>query len=239
MPRFFCEPENITSDKIAIMGDDAHHIERVLRMKIDDELTICDKHNTDYSCIIAEFTNNTVVLNIISTGKTISEPTVDITLYQALPKSDKMEFIIQKAVELGISRIVPMQSKFCVAKADKDFSKKLARYNKIAFEAAKQSGRGIIPQVLDILTFEQAIKATSEIKILYYEHGGKKTAEILSPACSKIAIYIGSEGGFSEAEVSFATQNGVVLGSLGKLILRCETAAVVASTIVLNVTNNI
>lgn len=238
MPRFFCDKENISQDKIIITNEDAHHIERVLRMKVAEEITVCDKQDTDYYCKIADFLDGTVVLDIISAQKNQTEPTVKITLYQALPKSDKLEFIIQKAVELGVTTIVPMQSKFCVAKADKDFSKKLVRYNKIAFEAAKQSGRGIIPQVLDIISFDKAVKAEHKNKILFYEHGGKKTNELISADCDEVAIYIGSEGGFSEQEACFATENSILLASLGKLILRCETAAVVATAVVLNVTNN-
>lgn len=237
MPRFFSN--QISQDTAVIQGEDAKHISKVLRMRVGDTLTINDMNGMDYECEILSL-GDEVLLSILSKNKNETEPSVEITLYQALPKSDKMEFIIQKAVELGVTRIVPMQSKFCVVKLDeKSFEKKLVRYNKIALEAAKQSGRGIIPIVENILTFENAIlQGKDECCILYYEHGGKKTSEIVQTQISKVNIYIGSEGGFSEQEVSYAIQNGVMIGTLGKLILRCETAPIVATSLILNATNN-
>ncbi len=238
MPRFFSN--QISSDTAIIQGEDAKHITKVLRMRVGDQLTLNDMDGIDYECEILSL-GEEVALSILSKMKNETEPRVEITLYQAVPKSDKMEFIIQKAVELGITRIVPMQTKYCVAKFDeKSFEKKLIRYNKIALEAAKQSGRGIIPTVENILTFESSIlQGKDACSILYYEHGGQKTNEMVHNVCSKVNIYIGSEGGFSEEEVGFAIQNGVKIGTLGKLILRCETAPIVATSLILNATNHI
>jgi len=202
-------------------------------------VVINDKQGTDYECNISSI-DDMVELEILSSKPNETEPSVLITLYQALPKADKLEFIIQKAVELGVTRIVPMLSKYCVSRMDENsFEKKLTRYNKIAFEAAKQSGRGIIPQVTNILNFEQAInKCEDGCSILYYEHGGNRTNDIIDTNVNKVNIYIGSEGGFSEKEVSYAVEKGVHIGTLGKLILRCETAPIAALTLVLNSTNN-
>lgn len=238
MPRFFCKPENINDNKILIEGEDAHHMTNVLRMKIDENVVICDKFGTDYDCAIENFNEDkTVALTILKSYKNQSEPNVNITLYQAIPKSDKFEFIIQKAVELGVSKIVPIQSKYCIAKMDqKAYAKKKLRYNKIAYSASKQSGRGIIPEVCDILSYKEAIKQ-SQNGVLYYENGGIMTKEIITTT-QDVSIFIGSEGGFSDDEVTFAIENDVKIATLGKLILRCETAPIIAIAMVLNATGN-
>lgn len=237
MPRFFSN--NILEDKIIIQGEDAKHITKVLRMRIGERVTICNMNGIDYECEILSL-GDTVSLLILSKDKNKTEPSINITLYQALPKSDKMEFIIKKAVELGVTRIVPFQSKFCVTKFDDKLAeKKLLRYNKIAFEAAKQSGRGIIPLVDNVLSFEQAVlECKNQTSILYYEHGGEKTNKIISKNETKVNIFIGSEGGFSEEEVFFAKENNFKIATLGKLILRCETAPIVATTLILTATDN-
>lgn len=237
MPRFFSN--NILDNKITIEGEDAKHITKVLRMRIGEKVTICNMNGTDYECEILSL-GDIVSLLILSKDKNKTEPSINITLYQALPKSDKMEFIIKKAVELGVTRIVPFQSKFCVTKLDdKSAEKKLLRYNKIAFEAAKQSGRGIIPLVDNVLSFEQAVlESQNQTSILYYEHGGEKTNNIISKNETKVNLFIGSEGGFSQEEVIFAKENNFKIATLGKLILRCETAPIVATTLVLTATDN-
>lgn len=237
MPRFFCD--QIANNQVIITGEDAKHITKVLRMKIGEAVTVNDKSGMDYECEAAEL-GEQVLLNIVSKHKNETEPNLEIVLYQALPKSDKFDLIVQKAVELGVTKIVPMTTKFCIAKADVvSFEKKLARYNKIAFEAAKQSGRGIIPIVENILNFEQAIQqGKNECSILYYEHGGERTNQIVKQDVSKVNIYVGSEGGFSEQEVAYAKEQGIQLGTLGKLILRCETAPIVGVSLVLNATNH-
>lgn len=239
MPRFFCEKQNISDSTAIICGNDAHHMTKVLRMRQGENVTLCDMNGTDFDCIIESINeNNEVTLKIINQFKNQTEPSINITLYQAMTKSDKLEFIIQKAVELGVTKIVPMQTKFCVAKNDKkDFQKKLIRYNKIALEAAKQSGRGIIPTVADIISYSDAITTTGK-RILYYENGGIYTDKIITSYEQEVSIYIGSEGGFSEHEVQFAIENGVNIASLGKLILRCETAPIVSIALILNATGN-
>lgn len=239
MPRFFCD--NIINNKPVISGEDAKHISKVLRMRVGDVLTINDMQGFDYECEIEDI-SDIVSLNVVSKKKNQTEPTVKITLFQCLPKGDKLDFIIQKAVELGAYRIVPVTSKFCVAKADSEgFSKKLQRLNKIALEAAKQSGRGIIPEVLNILTFKEAVeiaKAECKRSLICYEGGGERIFDAVSVDDEQVFIFVGSEGGFSEEEIKLAAENGIIPVTLGKLILRCETAPIASITLVLNKTLN-
>lgn len=239
MPRFFCD--TITTPQMIIEGEDAKHIAKSLRMRVGDTVTICCDA-TDYLCEIVSI-DNVIELLAISKSPNASEPNAKITLYQALPKSDKLDFIIQKAVELGVSEIVPVLTKHCVSRLDSTaFLNKLSRYNKIALEAAKQSGRGIIPTVRNILTYSQAISEVASDKeccsVLYYEGGGVKTSHVVHKGIKRVSIFIGSEGGFSSDEVTQATDSGITLCHLGKMILRCETAPIVAVTLVLNATEN-
>lgn len=166
---------------------------------------------------------------------------MEVTLYQAVPKLDKLEYIIQKSVELGVSRIVPFISRRCISRPDeKDFSKKLIRLNKIAEEAAKQSGRGIIPQVMPIISYKKALEDMSELDkiIVLYEEGGKNFAEVNFEQSKRIGIVIGSEGGFDKEEVELALNKGAESVWLGKRILRCETAPITALSILMFLTKN-
>lgn len=237
MPRFFCN--NITDDIITITGDDAKHIAKVLRMRLGEAITVCDLTGTDYECVV-ESISDVITAKIISSSPNITEPNVEITLYQALPKGDKFEFIVQKAVELGVTKIVPVLSKYCVVKMkEQDFEKKRIRYQKIALEAAKQSGRGTIPQVERLCSFQQAvISCEKQLSVLYYEHGGEKTNQLITSDSKQVNLFIGSEGGFSEEEIAFAVQHGIKIGTLGKLILRCETAPITAISLILNATGH-
>lgn len=238
MPRFFCD--NINDNIAIITGDDAKHITKVLRYKVDDEIVISDKNGFDYECDIISIDDD-IHLKIKRKFKNETEPSSCIVLYQALPKGDKMDFIIQKAVELGVNKIIPIMTKYCVSKPDdKSFEKKLIRYNKIAKEAAKQSGRGIIPVVENIITYETALKnMKDEVSLLFYEGGGKNISELITTKDEKINIIIGSEGGFSQEEVKLAEDYDIKIATLGKRILRCETAPIVALSLVLFTTGNI
>ena len=174
MPRFFV-PE-VSGDHILVTGGDARHISYSLRMATGDDITFCNS-GKDYFCKIESFSEEGVLCKIISSENSKSEPDVFLTLYQALPKGDKFETIIQKSIELGASRIVPVMTKRCVSRPDdKSFAKKLTRYNKIAEEAAKQSGRGIIPEITPIMDFDKAIKEASEndLPLICYEREGGK-----------------------------------------------------------------
>ncbi len=242
MPRFFVESKNIFDTYIVICGDDARHIGRSLRMKLSDKITVCCQ-NTDYECEIKSISDKEVVAQIISKNKTKSEPDISLTLFQAVPKSDKLEFIVQKAVELGAARIVPVLTRRCVAKYDeKSFEKKLLRLRRIAEEAAKQSGRGSIPEVCNIIDIESYYKNLQnfDLSLVCYEGGGKRFNEFKELDSSKnISLFIGSEGGFDESEVEKAKENGAVLVTLGSRILRCETAPVCAISIIMNLSGNI
>ena len=239
MPRFFI-PE-LNDQFTTITGESAHHISRSLRMQPGEMITLCDTKGFDYHCKI-ESVGEEVVVSIVEKQPSQTEPDIQVTLYQALPKGDKFEQIIQKSVELGVTEIVPVLTSRCISRPDqKSMAKKCIRYNKIALEAAKQSGKGIIPQVKDLMTFQQSIDGFSakEQGILFYECGGKRLPEIISNSMKKISVWIGSEGGFEPSEVELAKQKGIQIGSMGKRILRCETAPLCALSIIMYQTENI
>lgn len=239
MPRFFTE--TINESKGIISGDDAKHIAKVLRMHAGEKLVACDCQGFDYDCVIDSLTDKEVELSVERKYLSETEPSVRVTLYQAMPKSDKMELIIQKAVELGVSAIVPVQTKRCVSRPDaKSMAKKLERYNRIALEAAKQCGRGRIPQVLPMLDFTEAIKAMKEDQraFLFYENSTSSFRKELEQGVSSVSIMVGAEGGFEEEEVQKALDLDIASLSLGKRILRCETAPLAALSIIMYETGN-
>jgi 16S rRNA (uracil1498-N3)-methyltransferase len=241
MPKFFCS-ERI-DDRFVIRGEDAKHIGRVLRMKSGDSLCIGGNDGYDYQTEIESIQDQEIILSIVGRELNQSEPGVQITLYQALPKGDKFDFIVQKAVELGVHTIVPVLSKRCVSRPDeKAVRKKIDRWQKIAEQAAKQSGRGMIPKVSQMLAFEDAVREMTdqhENALLCYEGGGKRLNELVSSGVQTIGLMIGSEGGFEPEEVEYAQKEGVQIATLGKLILRCETAPITALSILLHITQNI
>ena len=237
MPRFFVRQDRISGGVISIIGEDAHHIARSLRMATGDEITVCDMQGNEYACKISAFDDDKeVIAEILSQRRSENEPTVFITLYQALPKGDKLDTIIQKAVECGASRIVPFQSERCVVKIKSDAEdKKRERRQRISAEAAKQCGRSVIPEVANSITYKEAILEAKEndmILFCYEGDGTQSLGDILKKAFSqesdipqRIAIFIGSEGGFSIKESEFAKAEGAIMTGLGKRILRTETAS--------------
>ncbi|MBQ3566574.1 MAG: 16S rRNA (uracil(1498)-N(3))-methyltransferase [Oscillospiraceae bacterium] len=239
MPRFFLE--NINTDLPVITGEDAKHIGRSLRMKPGEEITVCSC-GTDYFCEITSITSDEVFLKILDQKLCSAEPTVEVTLFQAVPKLDKLEHIIQKSVELGVTRIVPVLTRRCVSRPDKkDFEKKRVRLNKIALEAAKQSGRGIIPEVMEIVSFNEAVKQMSELDcpLMLYEEGGIRFSEVETDNKKSFALFVGSEGGFDESEAETAKNSGITPIWLGERILRCETAPLTALSILMFITKNL
>jgi 16S rRNA (uracil1498-N3)-methyltransferase len=225
--------QNISENNIRITGPDALHITKSLRMAKGEKVTVCDMKSTEYECIVADFENGDVVLDIVSKSQGKTEPPYKVALYQALPKSDKMETIIQKSVEAGVYEIIPFISERCISRPDdKGKRSKVERWNKISESAAKQSGRGIIPKVCDILSAKEAFEKASgaDISILLYEcESTVSLKDIIKDArkdCS-ISIIIGAEGGFGENEVEAAGALGIKSAGLGPRILRCETAPVV------------
>ena len=189
--------------------------------------------------VVEEINGDMVRVNVLSSKISEAEPDVKVTLYQALPKGDKMELIIQKAVEIGVSEIVPVISSRCVSRPDKkSLSKKTVRWQKIAKQAAMQSGRGIVPKVRECISFNDAVKNAKGDKVIFYELGGESVKTILKDKPSEISMFIGSEGGFSSEEVNLVTENGGRKATLGKRILRAETAPLVALTLIMYETDN-
>ena len=235
MPRFF--KEDFKSAPY-LEGDDARHAAKSLRVRVGEELTVCDLNGFDYRCAVSEVTADRVYLDIKETYENNTEPSVFVTLYQCLTKGDKMDTIVRQAVECGVSRIVPVLSENCVSRPDeKSLSKKIERWQKIADEAAGQSGRGILPKVDEQLTLKQV---ASEIKshdkvFFFYEAGG---APMQKASIKTAAIIIGPEGGFSPDEAELLEQNGAVVTTLGPRILRAETAPVAALTVLMLQTDN-
>lgn len=240
MPRFFV-PE-VTGDLIDITGADARHISFALRMAKGDEIVLCN-NGIDYECVIDEFSDELVRCRVIALKRSSSEPNIDVTLYQALPKGDKFETIIQKSVELGVKRIVPVMTKRCVSRPDeRTFEKKLQRYRKISEEASKQSGRGIIPEITGIVSFENMISeaAGADVGIICYERkGGKRFSEVGLRQNISVSLIIGSEGGFDGDEAEYAVKCGIIPVWMGERILRCETAPLAALSVIMNLSGNL
>lgn len=233
MRRFFTEPENVVNNKLTII-EDAEHIAKVLRMNIGDEILVFDGSGYEYTSKLVSIDKSSCVAEIISKSYSEQEPKTFVTIYQGLPKSGKMEGIIQKSVELGVRSIVPVSMDRCVSKLDsgKKQTEKIKRWNKVALEAAKQCGRGIIPTVEDPLTFSQAIDRLkkTELALMPYEmlgHSGVSSLKttLSSKKAKEIGVIIGPEGGFSDAEASLAEKSGISMIGLGKRILRTETVS--------------
>lgn len=241
MPKYFTVPENINDGMICLDEETSQHLARVLRCKIGDRITVGDGNDIDYECEIAEITKKQVTAKIIDKHLNLNEPNVKITLYQGLPKGDKMELIIQKCVEIGVDRIVPVKTARSIVNPDKKADKKVERWNKIALAAAKQCGRGRIPEVGDILTFKQAAADSEKCdgRLIPYESEQvnklKTFAEDFAEKRGKsIAVFIGPEGGFDPEEIELAKTCGIVPVTLGRRILRTETAGLVTAVILLH-----
>lgn len=239
MPRFFID--QAPSDHVCITGEDAIHISRSLRMKTGDHLTLCDGNSMDLDCIIQNITAHEVTVFITARSKCPHEPTVKIHLYQGVTKGDKLETIIQKAVELGVYSITPVLTERSVSRPDPAQSeKKRIRLQKIALEAAKQSGRGIVPQVHSMTTLASVIPVLNEspLSFLFYEGGGSSIRDLLKEPVSEVCIFIGPEGGFSLKEVGMLQASGARTATLGPRILRTETAPLAALSAILFATGN-
>lgn len=239
MPKFFID--YIPEESAVITGDDAKHIARSLRMKPGESLILCDSIGTDYNCVIESVESDSVTVRVLNFCQSVAEPSAKVTVYQGLPKSDKMDSIVQKAVETGAVRIVPVMNARCVSRPDeKSVAKKTARWQKISEEAAKQSGRGVIPQVSALMSFSDAVKeaAQSGEIILFFEGGGKSILELVSRETGNLSIFIGPEGGFEQKEVDLALEYGGKIGTLGPRILRTETAPIAALAAIMLATGN-
>lgn len=219
-----------------VRGGDAAHIARVLRLREGDGLTLCDGEGNDYDAEITSVASGVVEARILSSRPSEGEPELRLTVCFALPKGDKAELIIQKCVELGASRFIPFTSKFCVSRPDaRSAASKTERWRKIAEEAAKQCGRGRIPEVAELTTFEGLFDRLEGINtaLLYERARDYSLRDFLRTAVwhnvSALAVVTGSEGGFSPEEAEYASAHGAVQVTLGKRILRCETAPIAAA----------
>ena len=236
MIRFFAK--DIIGNSHILYREDAYHAIKSLRVKLNEKIVICDKNSVEHLCKVTKISDKELYLAVLESKKCQAEPDVKITLYQSLPKNDKMELIVQKAVELGVFEIVPTLSERCISKPDeKALSKKIERWQKIAKEAAQQSGRGIVPKILPAVSLENAAKniASYEKALIFYENGGESIKNSIQKTIKNLAIFIGPEGGFEKAEVNLLAQNGAVVSTLGKRILRTETASLAALAVIFSI----
>lgn len=237
MHRFFIRPEEIMDSRVPLSAEDAAHACRVLRLRCGEEVLAMDGEGMEYPAVIESIAQKEAVLRLGEGRRVASEPECRVTLYQCLPKTGKMEVIVQKCVELGISKIVPVTSARCVVKLDqKDAKKKVERYQRVAYEAAKQSGRGIIPEIAmpirlcDIPAGEHAL-----MLVPYEEERAKSLKSALREHSDvkDIGMLIGPEGGLEQAEVDSLVRQGGVSVTLGNRILRTETAGMAALAMLL------
>lgn len=232
MYNFFVEPSQIQGNDIIITGSDVNHIKNVLRMKVGEELSVSNgTDQKEYRCGIEEFREESILCRLRFIKEDGLELPSKVYLFQGLPKADKMELIIQKAVELGVYEVIPVAAKRSVVKLDeKRAAGKLARWQGIAEAAAKQSKRRIIPQIHTVMSMEKAAAYASamDIRLIPYElaEGMEKTKELISSLRpgQTIAVFIGPEGGFEEKEIAAAMERGFLPVTLGRRILRTETA---------------
>ena len=241
MYRFFVEPSQINENQIFIKGSDVNHIKNVLRMKLKEEILISSGEDKEYTCYIEEMGEEEIIAHIMYVQEAGYELSSKIYLFQGLPKSDKMELIIQKAVELGVHQVIPVASKRAVVKLDKKKEeKKIARWQAISESAAKQSKRMYVPEIAGVMSFKQAVDYAKDLDIVLFPYelaeGMKKTKEIIgkiNPGQS-IGIFIGPEGGFEESEVELAKEKAdAQVITLGKRILRTETAGLTVLAILM------
>lgn len=241
MAWFFADTD-ITSEYYTLYGEDAAHIARSLRMKTGEGLTLCTPDGRRHECEITEISRDEVQVKIIESTVCEQEPDVKISLYIALMKGDKIDDVIQKAIELGVHDITPFLSARCISRPDeKSLTKKQQRWQKIADNAASQSRRGIIPQVnacIDIADIPRAAKSC-EKAIVFYECGGRKLRELIPPTAASLALITGAEGGFEESEISMLKESGTEVATLGKRILRAQTAPIAALSAAMLLTGNL
>lgn len=232
----------ISGDIFEIEGEDARHISKSLRMKTGESLTLCTLDGRRHECEITAFSTDSVTVKVLSSTICEQEPSVEITLFMALTKGDKMDDIVQKSVELGVYEIVPVLTARCISRPDeKQIKKKVQRWQKISDNAASQSRRGIIPQVKDMMTLKEASDVCNSFDkaIVFYECGGDKLRDIIDEDIKTLAMFVGSEGGFEESEIDILKANGVTPTTLGTRILRAQTAPIAGIAAVMYQTKNL
>lgn len=230
MPRFFLP--TVEPDILTLTGNDANHVARVLRARPGEALTVSDGCGTDAECRVLTVSSAEVTVEVTRRYLNTTEPKTKLHLYQCFPKGDKFETIVQKAVELGVASITPVLSERCVSRPDgKSQKTRVERAQKIAAEAAGQSGRGVIPQVRPFVSLKEAVRACEKPAVLFYEGGGINVRAL--PETDTLSVFIGPEGGFSPEEVSLLKETGAYTATLGARILRTETAGLAAAAILL------
>ncbi|KRQ86658.1 Ribosomal RNA small subunit methyltransferase E [Caloramator mitchellensis] len=238
MHKFFVKSNNINGNKINIEGEDVNHILKVLRLRKGEKIQVSDGEGNEYICEIDANDKKTVYCNVLESYRNETEPPLKITLFQGMPKAQKMDLIVQKCVEIGVVEIVPVITKRVVVKTeDRDISNKIERWNRISYEAAKQSDRGIVPKVLNPISFEETIERLKnmDLSIVPYENEEGNGIKSLTSRndVKNVGILIGPEGGFEEEEIEICKVNGIIPVTLGPRILRTETAGFVASALIL------
>ena len=230
MPRFFAPSDNFHENTVEIIGDDAYHIARALRMAVGDEITVADMQGREHTCQLLKIRDDECLCEILTTKEGKTESPVEITLYMGYPKGDKLETVIQKAVELGVLRIVPFESSRCVKRPRADKAEKQgARLSRIAEEAAKQCGRSRLPLVEHCISFSDAIAEAKKSELALFCYEGDGTVSLRSvleraETPKSISVIVGCEGGFSKNEAEEAISADLTPVNLGPRILRCETA---------------
>lgn len=240
MSHFFINSSQVVGSELTIVGDDVNHMKNVLRMKEGEHFSAADENGRCYECSVKTLEKHQIIANVLESHMGETELSSKIYLFQGLPKSDKMELIIQKAVELGAYEIIPVMTKRAIVKLDaKKEASKLKRWQSIAEGAAKQSGRMLIPQISEVMTFDEALRKAKEldVRLIPYEcatgmDGTRKLLGEIKPGMS-VAVFIGPEGGFEESEVEKAKTFGVEPITLGRRILRTETAGLTTLSILM------
>ncbi len=233
--------EKICGEKITLNEEQSRHIAKSLRMRKGDMLTLCDGGGNDYGCIIDEITKSSVTLSVCYKQASETEPNIKVSLFQGVPKAAKMEDIIQKCVELGVYEITPVLTKRSVSRPEpKQAAAKRGRYGKISLEAAQQSGRGIVPEINEMASLETALsQCRAELIIVFYEGGGESLKSLIKSDIKSVAIFIGPEGGFEKEEIDAIKAKGGVCATLGKRILRTQTAPAAALSAIMLLTGNL
>lgn len=237
MIRFFVTPEEMQSDFFVLTGENAEHA-KVLRLKCGEEVLICDGEGNECACSVSDVSAGQISLVVQKRQLSESEPKVKASIYMAFPKADKLEHVIQKSTELGVSEIIAFPSARCVSRPDeKSLKKKLERWQKIAASAAEQSGRGVVPQVIVLGSYREALEraAKTDLSILFYENEKATTLRMAleEKEYKTVSLLTGPEGGLEMREVEQAKDAGLHICTLGSRILRCETAPLCALSAVM------
>lgn len=236
MVRFFVTPEELTAHRVILVGENAQHA-KVLRLKAGEEVLLCDGQGKECLCNVEEVGAKSLTVSVLQRRESVTEAAVQVSVYVAFPKADKLEHVIQKATELGAYEIVAFPSARCIVKLDeKSLAKKVERWQKIAASAAEQSGRGRIPQVLTLPSYKAALEraAGADKALLFYENEHATTLKMaLAGEYQSVSLLTGPEGGLEESEVKQALDAGLQVCTLGSRILRCETAPLCALSAVM------